>query len=267
MGTPVKGRGRGRGRSGRAGERASGLAALRLLGPRRAGSGVRSARGRAGTDSGTRREACARGGLEREAPRPGRYGRGPQPSRAPQPGGPSRPSRAAAPAVPGLRLRAARGAGPGRTPPGCATGPGRGGGAAPTCTGAAGQLSPRGAVTCGGGGGGGGSSRGGEGASFRKGWDLLARPPGPLLPRRGPPPTYSGVPAARPSGRVDPLGLGLMPPPGAPNSHPGQEPGVDRRAASFRSLCGRVCLALLIQQKEGRNLGSSAWWLFIPDLL
>lgn len=124
MGTPVKGRGRGRGRSGRAGERASGLAALRLLGPRRAGSGVSSARGRAGTDSGTRREACARGGLEREAPRPGRYGRGPQPSRAPQPGGPSRPSRAAAPAVPGLCLRAARGAGP--DAPWLRNGPGQG---------------------------------------------------------------------------------------------------------------------------------------------
>lgn len=53
------------------------------------------------------------------------------------------------------------------------------------------------AVTCGGSGGGGGS-RGGEGASFRKGWDLPARP---LPPQRGPSPTYSGVPVAGP--RVD----------------------------------------------------------------
>lgn len=66
--------------------------------------------------------------------------------------------------------------------------------AAPTCSGR-----QRLAVTCGGGGGGGGGgSRGGEGASFRKGWDLPARP---LPPQRGRSPTYSGVPAAGP--RVD----------------------------------------------------------------
>lgn len=124
------------------------------------------------------------------------------------------------------------------------------------------------AVTCSGSGGGGGS-RGGEGASFRKGWDLPARP---LPPQRGPSPTYSGVPVAGP--RVDggaPRSrlVPLPPPPGppVPHSHPGLRLRADGPIASFLSQGGRVCPALLTQQKAGRNPGSSACWLFIPDLL
>lgn len=124
------------------------------------------------------------------------------------------------------------------------------------------------AVTCGGSGGGG--SRGGEGASFRKGWDLPARP---LPPQRGPSPTYSGVPVA--GLRVDSRALRsrLVPPPlppprpRFPHRHPGLRLRADGPIASFLSQGGRACLALLTQQKAGRDPGSSACWLFIPDLL
>lgn len=126
-------------------------------------------------------------------------------------------------------------------------------------------------MTCGGGSGGGGSG-GEEGASFRKGWDLLGRPPPPARcaaarPRLilGSPPR--GFPLRAESPTPPPPRLWLPPPFGSPNSYPGLELRVDGRTASFQSLCGRVCLALLTQQKEGQNLGSSAWWLFILDLL
>ena len=85
------------------------------------------------------------------------------------------------------------------------------------------------AVTCGGSGGGG--SRGGEGASFRKGWDLPARP---LPPQRGPSPTYSGVPVA--GLRVDRRALWsslLPPPPPPPSPVPSPSPGA--AAAGGRS--------------------------------
>lgn len=154
---------------------------------------------------------------------------------------------------------------PGSPPPGWARsgadapwlpgGPGRGRGAAPTCSGAAGPRLPRGAVTGGGGGG------GEEGASFRKGWDLRAGPP-PAAPC--PPPTYSGVPAARPRGRADRPGPPAAPTPRGPQELPAVEPSVDR---CFPEPLWTLCLALLTQQKAARNLGSSACWLFIPDPL
>lgn len=42
----------------------------------------------------------------------------------------------------------------------------------------------------------------------------------------------------------------LLPPFRAPNSYPGLQPSVDCQTASFQSLCGCVCLALLTQQKK-----------------
>lgn len=154
VGTPVKGRGRGRGRgrSGRAGWRHCGG------GDRGAPARAFAARGAEPAPTpglaGERAPAEGSGGRPRarDAMGGGRSRAGPR-SRA----DPAAPAALQPPPSPvsacGLR------AGPGRTPPGCATGPGRGGGAAPTCSGAAGPLSPRGAVTCCGGGG--GSSRGG----------------------------------------------------------------------------------------------------------
>lgn len=165
-----------------------------------------------------------------------------EPSRAPPPGGPRRLSPGAAPAARGLRLRNGSGAGP--NAPWLPGGPGGGRGAAsdaPTCSGAAGRRAPRGAVTCGSGG---GCSRGGEGASLRKGWDLPVR-----RAAARPRPILGSLPA-----RAGPPGPPLSPPLGVPNSYPGPEPSVRGGTASSRSLCGRARLALLTQQKEGRDL-------------
>lgn len=120
-------------------------------------------------------------------------------------------------------------------------------------------------VTCGGGGGGG--SRGGEGASFRKGWDLPARPPPPAAARPVPD-LLRGPRCGASGGRRSPaVRASTSPSPRLPSSHPRPRPGVDGPTASFQSQSRRVCLALLTQQKAGRNPGSSASWLFIPDLL
>lgn len=152
--------------------------------------------------------------------------------------------------------------------PGCPAAPRGGGGAAPTC------------------------SRCGEAAVAWRGRDLRrrrqqsrrggrflqegvgsARPP--AAPRRGPPPTYSGVPAARPPGETPstsarlspPRGLRPPPPLGAPRGYPGLEPSGAGGTASFAFVDAIAWRSPLTQQKEGRNLGSSAWRLFIPDLL
>ena len=171
------------------------------------------------------------------------------------------------PPSPVLRLRAGRGAEP--HAPGCPAAPRGGGGAAPTCSGAAGPRSPGGAVTCGGGSGGGGGSRGEEGASFRKGWDLPARcaaaRPRLILGSRLP-----GLP-----GRVTPLHT--HPQPRVSGFHHPSGPRIVTRgwsrAGTVKPLLSKAFVnaiawrSLLTQQKEGLNLGSSAWWLFIPDLL
>ncbi|XP_047575832.1 basic proline-rich protein-like [Lutra lutra] len=124
--------------------------------------------------------------------------------------------------------------------------PGGGGGAAPTWSGAAGPRSPGGAVTCGGGSGGGEA-----GASFRKGWDLRARPPPPPLPaprssrglRREAAPESRAPAPPRASGRRPP------PPPG-PEFLPGAAPRGTAEAPRSRA---RVDAPAAARGRAGRN--------------
>lgn len=168
-------------------------------------------------------------GRDPRARRSGKGTWGPAAGRTRRPAPPQRPR-------PSLRLRA------GPDAPWLPSGRGGGGGRRAYLLRCGGPPSPRGAVTCGCGGG--GDSRGGEGASFRKGWDLPSRPPGPLPPRAVRPRLILGSQGEQSPGRMPPAT------PRVPHSHPGLEPGVDGRTASFPRLCGRACLALLTNKRQ-----------------
>lgn len=111
--------------------------------------------------------------------------------------------------------------------------PDRGGGAAGS----------RRAVTRGGGGGGGGCSDRDWGASFRKGWDLLARP----LPRlRDPPPAPPGECRGVPRPAIAR---------GAPHSYPRLAPSVAGGASALPGLCRQTRWPGSVRATKGAGSG------------
>lgn len=169
---------------------------------------------------------------------------------APRPGGPRRPS------SPGARRPRGPASGLGAEAstmtPGCPAAPRGGRGAAPTCSRCGEAAVAWRGRTCGGG----SSSRGEEGASFRKGWDLPGLPE--RRARRGLAPDLFWGPGCQATGRLPPPQPASPPPRGLRLHHPAGPawlPGLEPSGAGGTASFALWTRSPLTQQKEGRNLG------------